>query len=54
MVIYACTLGRIATSDSDGMDSCTRVPAAMHAWGLWPCPVMSDKNAAASQDPDAW
>jgi hypothetical protein len=27
---YVCTLGRFAMSDDDGMDSCTRVPAARH------------------------
>jgi hypothetical protein len=31
---YACTLGRVAMSGGDGMDSCTRVPATRHAWGL--------------------
>jgi hypothetical protein len=41
MVIYTCTLGRVATSNDDEMDSCTRVPAARHTWSLWPCPVVS-------------
>jgi hypothetical protein len=42
MVIYVCTLGRVATSGGDGMDYCTWVPAARRAWGLWPCSVVSD------------
>jgi hypothetical protein len=28
----------------DGRDSCTRVPATRHVWGLWPCPVMIDNK----------
>jgi hypothetical protein len=34
MTIYVCILGRIATLADHGMDSCTRVPVARHAWGL--------------------
>jgi hypothetical protein len=29
----------------DGMDSCTRVPAAKRARGLWPCPVVLDNKS---------
>jgi hypothetical protein len=41
MGIYACTLARVATSSNNGIDSCTRVPTARHAWGLQPCPIVS-------------
>jgi hypothetical protein len=41
---YACTLGRVAMSDGDGMDSYTRVPTARRVWGLWPCPVVPDNK----------
>jgi hypothetical protein len=41
---YACTRGRVAMLGGDGRDSCTRVPAARHVWGLWPCPVMIDNK----------
>jgi hypothetical protein len=27
-------------SGGDGMDSYTPVPAARHAWGMWPCPII--------------
>jgi hypothetical protein len=37
---YACTLGRVAMSGSDGIDSYTRVSAARRAWGLWSCPIV--------------
>jgi hypothetical protein len=37
---YVCTIGRVAMSGGDEMDSYTRVPTARCAWGLWPCPVI--------------
>jgi hypothetical protein len=40
MAIYACTLGSIAMLGDDEMNSYTRVPAARHAWGMWPCHVV--------------
>jgi hypothetical protein len=51
---YACTLGRAAMLDGNWKDSCTRVPAAGHAWSLWPCLVMLDGKCAASRDAGAW
>jgi hypothetical protein len=41
---YVYTIGRVAMSDSDEIDSYTRVPVARHAWGLWSCPVMPDSE----------
>jgi hypothetical protein len=39
------THGRVALLGSDGTYPYTRVPAARHAWGLWPCPiVLSNKG----------
>jgi hypothetical protein len=48
---YTCTLGRVAMSGSDGMNSCTRVPATRCAWGLWPCPVMPDSKCCCFPRP---
>jgi hypothetical protein len=41
---YACTLGRVVMSSGDVKDFYTRVPAARHAWGLWPYPVVPDNK----------
>jgi hypothetical protein len=34
MTIYVCTLDRVATSGSNGVNFCTRVSAVGRAWGL--------------------
>jgi hypothetical protein len=41
---YVCTLGGVAISGGDGIDSCTRVPATRHAWGMWSCSVVRDSK----------
>jgi hypothetical protein len=45
MAICACTLGRVATSGGDGMDSCTRVPTALSCQAV---------KSATSRDPSTW
>jgi hypothetical protein len=44
IMVPVCTISGVAMSSGDGMNSCTRVPTVRHAWGLWPCPVMSDNK----------